>query len=137
MILQYFKETLYYEKALGRLKIFIENPEENIIKVIIKHIGKILNTITYEGLANDIELAVMIQTLLLVTAQNHLEEESVHLAKNLPSIIFAYGPENFVEELLPALDELMALPSGSNAKQILASIFHEVINITYEILYYR
>jgi hypothetical protein len=126
MVLHYFREPPYYEKVLGNLKNVLANPQADMIKIVIKHVGKILNTITYTELENDVELAVMFQTLFLVTAQNNLEQELINLAQNLPSIIYAFGPDNFVEELAILLEKFVSLPSENKAKQIFATSFHEV-----------
>ncbi len=120
-----FQTPVLRDRAMGRLKAALANPEAELLKVIIKHVGRLMVTLTYAALEQDLELAVMLQTLLLVTSQTLVEEETTHLAQNFPALVTVYGSANFVAELLPLAEMLGNLPATHRAKLTFAASFHE------------
>ena len=131
LTLRILKAEPYHAKAIARFKVALADPHAEILRLLIKNIGKILNGISYAELENDMELSVMIQTLLLVTSQNSLEEETLYLAQNIPAILLVYGADIFASELLPLIERLFNLTSASLAKVTLAACFHEVFLAVY------
>lgn len=114
---------------MARFKVALANPEAEFLKVAIKHVGRLMVTLTYAALEQDLELAVMLQTLLLVTSQTFLEQESTHLAQNFPALVAVYGRDNFVQELLPLAEMLGGLPATHRAKLTFTASFHEARSV--------
>eukprot|EP01022_Parablepharisma_sp_SALTPOND_P001146 TRINITY_DN105680_c2_g1_i1.p2 TRINITY_DN105680_c2_g1~~TRINITY_DN105680_c2_g1_i1.p2 ORF type:complete len:671 (+),score=75.51 TRINITY_DN105680_c2_g1_i1:4778-6790(+) len=125
--LKHFTNAQYFDKAVVRLKAALNVPDPDILQLVIKNIGAILDGISREKLEKDPELSIMFQTILLVAVDNNLEQSAEHLAQNLPAIVLVYGPDYFSLELFGLIEKLLLAPDL--AKATFAKGFHEVVTL--------
>jgi len=124
------KNNIWFEKTIKKMTEILNNPDPEILDIFIKNCGKILDGITKEKLEKSNELSIMMQTIILSSAEKNLEKYAVNLAQNLPAILFVFGPEKFCDSnLFILIEKIINENIPVLAKIILASCFHELIKL--------
>ena len=129
--LKYFENTDSFGKALDKIKKLLTTPNAEVIKITMNNIGELLLGITRKVLMKDREIFKMFQGLIMNEIPKNDEETSIQLARNLPAIILAYGPEIFAWEMFGIIDQLMSAenPVCILARATFANCFHEVVKL--------